>query len=122
MLTEVVTHGAAAFLGFASSVALILIERRWTKAINATRALTAFFMRNLKKLGAPESSINQDDLKRQVQSWLERPNGLGSEAHAATLVAMVQIVCEPTQSEMAEADRALNALDQRATERERAGS
>ena len=57
MLTDVVTHGAAALLGFASSAALSLIERRRTKAINATRALTVFFMRNLKKLGAPESSI-----------------------------------------------------------------
>jgi hypothetical protein len=53
---------------------------------------------------------------------MEYPNALGSEAQAANLVGQACAYCNPSAEEKEEVDRALNALDQRATERERAGN
>ena len=113
-MNEVVTHAAAALFGFSSSAALILVKRRRTRAVNSVRVLSAYFLKHLDRLEHSES-----ELKEEIQRWLQYPNALGSEAQAAKLVANVQIKCNPSKKDLNVADMALNALDQRATERER---
>ena len=119
MQSELFTHTLAALAGFLSSAGLLLLRRRRTGAINSTRVLAFFFLSNLKALDDSDEGPEKRQLKAQIERWLEYPNSLGSEANAAKLVAMVQLSCEPSGAEIREADRALNALDQRATERER---
>jgi|LakMenEpi03Aug12_release.lakeMendotaPanAssembly.Ray.scaffolds.fasta_scaffold966987_1 hypothetical protein len=117
MPNEIATHIAAGIIGFASNAGIIFFKRKRTRAINSIRVLTVFFLSNLDKLDLDNETNLK--LKNHINDWLQHPNALGSEAQAAKLVAMTQIACNLSETEIGDADRALNALDQRATERER---
>lgn len=122
---EIVTHLAAAGLGSAASAIVILPKWRPMGAIEATRVLTVYFVRslpaikNMQDTGAVADLTAPDTLVADINAWMKYPNALGSEAQAARLVGMIQALTNPSKSEIAEIDRALQALNQRAAERER---
>ena len=118
MWDTIATHAAAAIFGFASSALLILIKRKRTKAVNGVRRLTTFFCKHIATLEASDQATKLQ-LAQELRQWMKYPNALGSEANAANLVGRIGAACSLPTVEMAEADLALNALDQRATERER---
>lgn len=90
--------------------------RRRTKAINSIRVLSEFFYRHRDEL----LSLGHEDIISEVDECLKFPNSLGSEAKIAKLVGRVSATIKPNRNELREVDVALNGLDQRATERDRA--
>ena len=108
-------------MGFFANVGLVLVLRRRTRAINAVRVISVFLIKHAKRVERSEDH-REKELAAEIRLWLQYPNAQGSEAQAAKLVAEVQVACGTNRREIGEIDRALNALDQRATERERRGS
>lgn len=91
----------------------ILVARRRTGSVNSIRVVAEFMIRALGKIdeGHP--------LRKEIDEWLRYPNSLGSEASLGVLLARICVATSPTEKEIRRIDLALNALDQRATERER---
>jgi len=91
-----------------------LVARRRTGSVNAIRVIAEFMIRSLDKIDERHA------LRSEIEEWLRSPNSLGSEAALGVLLAKVCVATIPPVAEIRRIDRALNALDQRATERERA--
>jgi hypothetical protein len=90
-----------------------LIARRRTGSVNSIRVIAEFMIRTCAKLDGNHA------LRKEVESWLQHPNAMGSEASMGVLIAKMCVATSPSRAEVRRIDRALNALDQRATERER---
>ena len=92
----------------------ILLRKR-TSTVNSIRVLSEFFYRNriqLTEAGAIEIVLEFDQ-------WLQHPNALGSETRVAQLVGHMSSLIHVSAEDLSVVDIALNALDQKATERER---
>ena len=92
----------------------ILVARRRTGSVNSIRIIAEFMIRALGKIDEGQP------LHKEIKEWLRYPNSLGSEASLGVLLAKICVTTNPTKVEIRHIDIALNALDQRATERERA--
>lgn len=106
-------------LNFLTQPLIIYVQRKRYEAINGLRVLAEFFREYEHELRASQHESMASVLK-QIEEWREYPNALGSEANAAILVGEVCALCNVKESDLHLADRALNFLDQRATERDRA--
>lgn len=91
----------------------ILVARRRMGSVNSIRIIAEFMIRAL------ESIDKEKPLRNEIEEWLERPNSLGSEASLGVLLAKICVAINPPEVDIRRIDLALNALDQRATERER---
>lgn len=102
-------------LGFLARPFEIALLRKRTGAINSIRVLSEFLYKyraQLKAGGALE-------IVAEIDETLEFPNSVGSEADLAKLIGRICALTTVSARDARLVDRALNALDQRATERER---
>lgn len=102
-------------LNFLAKPLEIFFIRKRMGAINSIRVLSEFFYKNQGKL-TDENGISA---VTEFEDWLKSPNALGSESRVAALVGRVCAILSVSENDIRMLDRALNALDQRATERER---
>lgn len=102
-------------LGFFARPIEIAFLRKRTGAINSIRVLSEFLYKRRGQL----KEAGETEVISEIDQWLQYPNALGSEAQIAKLVGHVCSIVQVQSSEIRLLDRALNALDQRATERDR---
>ena len=91
----------------------IMTARRRTGSVNSIRVIAEFMIHALGKIEKDQP------LHKEIEDWLKHPNALGSEASLGVLLAKICVTTSPAKKEIRRIDLALNALDQRATERER---
>lgn len=103
-------------LGFLARPIEIALLRKRTGAINSIRVLSEFLY---KRRGQLIKEAAATEIVSEIDQWLQYPNALGSEAKIAKLVGHICSIVQVKPSEIRLLDRALNALDQRATERDR---
>lgn len=105
-----------AILGFLARPFEIGFQRKRTGAINAIRFLSYFLYKYREDL----ENKGYTSLIKEIDECLKYPNALGSEAQLAKIIGHISSILEISPEEISNVDRALNSLDQRATERERA--
>ncbi len=118
MIEKIILMLLGGIIGFVSSVGRIWFERRRTGAINSTRILSTFLFEQLNTLKTEDTDIATEIVK-QIEGQLQTPNSLGSEAQLAVLISKIHTYKPLDIGKLKELDKALNALDQRATDRDR---